>query len=93
MATAPFAAPRPWTPQPDRDQRVVAFTALFAGAAIGVSGIVGHSPPLILLGGLLLSLIGAVYYALFQRRKPAHMQAPEGEALLAEPPPAPVAAT
>jgi O-antigen ligase len=37
----------------------VAFIALFAGAVIGTSGVVGHSPPLILLGGALLSLIGA----------------------------------
>jgi hypothetical protein len=33
-------------------------------------------------------VVGAVYFALFQRRKPAHLQAPEGEAV-AEAPAAP----
>jgi urea carboxylase system permease len=35
-------------------------------------------------------IVGAIYYALFQRRKPAHLQAPEGEAV-AEAPAAPAA--
>jgi urea carboxylase system permease len=35
-----------------------------------------------------IALIGAVYFTLVQRRKPAHLQAPEGEALASDLPPA-----
>jgi len=31
-----------------------------------------------------VTLVGAIYFALFQRRKPSHLQAPEGEALAKE---------
>ena len=33
-------------------------------------------------------LVGAVYYLLIQRKKPAHLQAPEGEVYADEAPPA-----
>jgi predicted ABC-type sugar transport system permease subunit len=35
-----------------------------------------------------VALVGAVYFLLVQRTKPAHLQAPEGEAVAAETPPA-----
>lgn len=59
MATAPFAAPRQWAPQPAPDLRPLALVALVAGAAIGLSGAAGHSPPLVVLGGLMVSVVGA----------------------------------
>jgi urea carboxylase system permease len=40
---------------------------------------------------VVIALVGAVYFSLVQRRKPAHMQAPEGEAVV-EAPPTPAAA-
>jgi len=33
---------------------------------------------------LVIAGVGAVYYAFFQRRKPAHLQAPEGEVFAPE---------
>jgi len=36
---------------------------------------------------VVIVLVGAVYYALVQRRKPSHIQAPEGEVFAAEAPP------
>jgi urea carboxylase system permease len=41
---------------------------------------------------VVIAIVGAAYYALVQRTKPAHLQAPEGEAVADEVPP-PVAAT
>jgi hypothetical protein len=38
-------------------------------------------------------LVGAVYYGLVQRTKPAHLQAPEGELLATETPEVPAAGT
>ena len=40
---------------------------------------------------IVIVLVGAVYYGLVQRTKPAHLQAPEGEAVAAEAPEAPPA--
>jgi hypothetical protein len=40
-----------------------------------------------------IALIGAVYYLLVQRTKPAHLTAPEGELYVEEAPEAPSAST
>jgi amino acid transporter len=40
---------------------------------------------------IVIVLVGAVYYGLVQRTKPAHLQAPEGEAVAEEAPEAPPA--
>jgi urea carboxylase system permease len=42
---------------------------------------------------VVIVIVGAVYYALVQRTKPAHLQAPEGEVLAAEAPEVPAAGT
>ena len=42
---------------------------------------------------IVVTLIGAVYYGLVQRTKPAHLQAPEGEVYAQEAPEAPSAST
>jgi hypothetical protein len=42
---------------------------------------------------VVITLIGALYYMFFQRRKPSHLQAPEGEVFAAEAPEAPAAAS
>jgi amino acid transporter len=42
---------------------------------------------------IVIVLVGAVYYVLVQRTKPAHLQDPEGEALAPEAPTAPAAAS
>jgi len=42
---------------------------------------------------IVISLIGAVYYVLVQRTKPAHLQAPEGEVYSEQAPEAPSAST
>ena len=42
---------------------------------------------------IVIVLIGAVYFVLVQRNKPAHLQAPEGEALADEMATAPATAT
>jgi O-antigen ligase len=43
----------------ERDQRVLAGVAMAAGVAIGATGVVGHSRPLIALGGALIAVIAA----------------------------------
>ena len=42
---------------------------------------------------IVIVLVGGVYYGLVQRTKPAHLQAPEGEAVAAEVPEIPAAGT
>jgi O-antigen ligase len=42
-----------------RDQRVVAWVALTAGAGIAIGGTLGHSKPLVVLGGLMIAGLGA----------------------------------
>jgi len=36
------------------------------------------------MAAIVITLVGAVYFILVQRRKPAHLQAPEGEAVASE---------
>jgi urea carboxylase system permease len=49
--------------------------------------------PVLWTTAIVIVLIGAVYFVLVQRHKPAHLQAPEGEAAAAEMPMAPATAT
>jgi len=43
-----------------------------------------NDKPVLWTVALVISGVGAIYYGLVQRRKPAHMQAPEGEVFAAE---------
>ena len=43
-----------------------------------------NGKPVLWTVAITITLVGVVYYSAFQRRKPAHLEAPEGEALAAE---------
>src|SRR5919198_1037062 len=48
-----------------------------------------NAKPVLWTVAITIALVGAVYFALVQRRKPAHLQAPEGEVFAAEVPEVP----
>jgi amino acid transporter len=52
-----------------------------------------NDKPVLWTVAITIVLVGAIYFALVQRRKPAHLQAPEGELFAAEEAAAPATAT
>jgi len=52
-----------------------------------------NDKPVLWTVAITIVLVGAIYFALVQRRKPAHLQAPEGEVFAAEEAPTPATAT
>jgi urea carboxylase system permease len=52
-----------------------------------------NAKPVLWTTAIVIVLVGAAYFVLVQRRKPAHLQAPEGEVFAEEAPAAPATAT
>jgi hypothetical protein len=67
--------------------------AVIIGGGVGGCAILLNDQPIFWTVVISIALIGAVYYLLVQRTKPAHLTAPEGEPYLEEGPDAPSAST